>query len=100
MKLIINTKKKTIEEKPHKIDSKIDPVVAETILANQLALIIATQAHRNYKKREVREQYIRMVCCSAMRILDKLDRNTSAEERLLRNIFGEDSIDNLTGEEE
>lgn len=92
MKLTINTKKKTIEEKPHKTDRKVDPVVAETVLANQLALVIATQAHRNYKKREVREQYIRMVCCSAMRILDKLDRNTSAEERLLRNIFGNDEL--------
>lgn len=93
MKLIINTKTRKITEKKHKSDSEMNPVELEKIIANQIAIVIATQAHKTYKKAEVREAYVDMIADVAKKFIVKLENHISPEERLLRNIFGEDTLD-------
>lgn len=93
MKIIINTQTKTIKEKRHKQDIEMNPVELEKIIANQMAIVIATQAHKTYKTAEVREAYIDMIADTAKKFIVKLENHISPEERLLRNIFGEDTLD-------
>ena len=93
MKLIINTHTKVIKEKVHKSDSKKDTSKIETVLANQLAIAIAVRAHKIYKKPCVRRAYIKMIAQKAEVFLEKMEKETTPEERLLRNIFGEDELE-------
>ena len=101
MKITVNTKTKTINEKFHKSDSKLSTSEIETVLSNQIAILIASQAHKNYKKENVQLAYVDLIAETAKKFVRKLEQGITPEERLLRNIFGEDTLndDKEYGEE-
>lgn len=75
MVIKINTKNRTISEKKHKSDKNLSNNSFEARVSNMLAIAIAVQANKFFKKTETKEAYIDMICITAKRLLNKMDED-------------------------
>ena len=73
-----NTKNRTISEKKHKSDKKIPDNSFEARVSNMLAIAIAVQADKFFKKTETKEAYIDMLCTTAKRLLNEMNEEESS----------------------
>lgn len=71
MKIIMDTKTKTVSEKPEKGDPKGTKL--ETAIANMICVAMVGQAMKNYKNTDVRKKYFEMLARTAGTMLDRAE---------------------------
>lgn len=70
MKIIMDTIKRTVTEKPSKKDRKISETQQETIVANLILTCMLGNAVKNFKTTKARRSYVERICGEAIRILE------------------------------
>lgn len=73
MKIILNSKTKTVHMEEHKQDGRMPQDELETEISLILSFAIAGMAKRYFKKKKVQRLYIEDICDTAMKMIESGD---------------------------